>query len=296
MTEAGQFAPALAVEKPEVVRPGAVDQAKPDPLDERFHSVTTIIGALEKKALQYWSAEQTALSAVRVAGTLSGRIAEEGEDAVVKWLRDARFRRPKGQRSASELGTAVHDACESYALTGERPTVDADVLPYLEQFDRWCQVWQPIYLAAEAAVYNRTYGYAGTLDAIAVIGGQRVILDYKSSKRSVDADGKPTGPYPEVALQLAAYRHCELMATFRARRFEQYRRRYYLLNDIERAAGAEVPAVDGGIVIHITPDHCDARPVRCDSAVFEAFCFTLECFRWLQGLSKSVLGPPLEKA
>jgi hypothetical protein len=284
----------MTVETGEVVVLGEVD-AKPEKADQRFYSVTTVIGALDKPALLYWAAEQAASLAVSVAGSLPLRINEEGEESVIKWLRDARFRPPKGQRSAAALGTAVHDACEQYALTGIKPEVDDEVQAFLDRFDEWAQVWQPKYEAAEAAVYSTTYGYAGTLDAIATIDGQRVLLDYKSSRRSVGSDGKPSHPYPEVALQLAAYRYADFMATWRARRFEQFRRRYYLLNTDEAALGAPMPEVDGAVVIHITPEHCDAYPVRCDAPVFDAFCYTIEIFRWTNGLSKSVLGEPLER-
>jgi AraC-like DNA-binding protein len=274
---------------------GEID-VEPQEEDERFFSVTTIIGALDKPALLYWSAEETAKLAVVSRSSLTRRVKEEGEEAVIKWLRDARFRPPKGYRSATALGTAVHDAVEQYALTGLRPEVDDEVRPFLEQFDRWAQVWQPKYLAAEAAVYNRTYGYAGTLDAIAEIDGQTVLLDYKSSRKSTGSDGKPSGPYPEVALQLAAYRHAEIVATWRARRFEKYRRRYYLLNEAEAIIGEPMPEVDGCVVLHLTPEHADLYPIRADDAVFEKFLFTLECFGWLQGLSKQVIGKPMERS
>lgn len=280
----------------EVNRPGQTDIDKPEKGDEQFYSVTTILGALDKPALLYWAAEQTAELAVAVAASLQARIEEEGRAQVVKWLRDARFRPPKGKRSATELGTAVHDACEQYALTGTRPEVDDEVLPFLDRFDEWAQVWQPKYIAAEAAVYNRTFGYAGTLDAIAEVGGQTVLLDYKSSRKSLGSDDKPSRPYPEAALQCAAYRHAELLATFRARRFERFRRRYYLLSTAEKDLGVPMPPVDGALVLHITPEHCDAYPVKSGEDVFEAFCFLIENFRWQQGLSKEVIGHPLEKA
>lgn len=280
---------------PTVAPLGHDDSAKPSEADARFWSATTLTGALDKPALIYWAAEQTAIAACQVAQSLPARISEEGEEAVVKWLRDARFRKPKGQRSATELGTAVHDAIEQYALTGTKPVIDDEVRPFLDRFDEWAQEFSPAYEAAEAAVYNRRYRYAGTLDAIATIDGKRVILDYKTSRKSVDARGKRTGPYPEVALQLAAYRHAELLATFRARRFEQFRRRYYLLSEVEAAECVPMPEVDGAVVIHITPDVCEAYPVRADQAVFDAFLYATECFRWQQDLAKRVIGAPLEK-
>jgi len=269
---------------------------KPADDDERMWSVTTIIGALDKPALLYWAAEQTALAAVASAKSLPARIDEEGAAEVVKWLRDARFRRNKAERSAAELGTAVHEACESYALTGQRPDVDAEVQPFLDQFDAWAQEFQPEYQAAEVTVYNPTYGYAGTCDAFLTVGGVRFIADYKTTRKSFDNRGNPTGPYPEVALQLAAYRHAEMAAVWRPRRMEQYRRRYYLLGQAEREMAVPVPEVDTGLVIHITPDHCDAYPVECGPDIFEAFLFVQEAARWSFQTSKTVIGRPLEPA
>jgi hypothetical protein len=281
--------------KKESIALGEVDIKEPKPEDRRFYSVTTLIGVLDKPALMYWAAEESAKAAVANVAVLRGRIKSEGEESVVKWLRDARFRPAKDQRSASALGTAVHDACEQYALTGVRPDVDDEVRPFLDRFDEWAQKWQPQYLAAEAAVYNLTYGYAGTLDAIAIIDGQKVLLDYKSSRKSIGSDDKPTKPYPEAALQLSAYRHAELMAVWRARRFEKSRRRYYLLDQDEEEMAEKMPELDGAVVLHLTPEHAELYPVKADNEVFEKFLYCIEVFDWVNDLSKRVIGEPLLK-
>jgi len=143
-----------------------LDVVCPADADQRLMSVTTAIGCLDKPALLGWAAEETAKAAIRVAGTLAARIDEEGEDAVVEWLSGARYRRPKDRRSATELGTAVHDACERYAISGVRPETDHEVRPYLDQFDKWCQRISPDFLAAEMTVYSPGAGYAGTCDAV----------------------------------------------------------------------------------------------------------------------------------
>jgi ATP-dependent exoDNAse (exonuclease V) beta subunit len=261
-----------------------------------MYSVTTILNALDKPALLYWAAEEAAKAAVSVAKSLALRVEEDGEEATVKWLRDARFRKPKGMRSATELGTAVHDALEQLAITGKFPEVDAEVRPFIEKADEWMQKFQPVYEAAEMTVYSPTYGYAGTLDAIATIDGVRFLLDYKSSRKSIDSQGKPTHPYPEqVGLQLAAYRYAEYAATWRPRRYEYQRRRYYLLGQTERDMAKPVPEVDSCLVIHLTPEHCEAFPINAAEEARDAFLFTLECFRWLQDTSKHIMGDPLEK-
>ncbi len=266
---------------------------KPNDDDQRMWSVTTIIGALDKPALLYWAAEQTATAAVDQLDTVRAMIKDGDRADTIKWLRDARFRRPKGQRTAADLGTAVHEACETYALTGERPDTDDEVAPFLDRFDEWCQKFQPTYEAAEVTVYSPQYGYAGTCDAFLSVDGVRFIVDYKTSKKSWDAKGKATGPYPEVALQLAAYRYAELAAVWRPRRMEQFRRRYYLLGEAEKAMAVPVPEVDTGLVIHITPDHCDAYPVDCSEDIHTSFLYVLEAARWSFQTSKSVIGMPL---
>lgn len=293
------------------------DTAKAQDDDLRLWSVTTLIGALDKPALLYWAAEQAATAAVKSARTLQARIDEDGEAETIKWLRDARFRRPKGLLSNASLGTCAHQACEEYALTGQRPDnarlaeivrqeggarfdgIDHEVPvlnKMLDRFDEWLARFQPEYQAAEVTVYHPTYGYAGTCDGFLSIDGVRFIIDYKTSREGFDAKGNPKGPYPEAALQLAAYRHAEHAAVWRPRRIEQFRRRYYLLSDAERDRAVPVPEVDGGLVIHITPDHCEAFAVRCDERVHEAFLYVMEASRWVNGLAKDVIGMPIVPA
>lgn len=290
------------------------DGAEEQPGDRRLWSVTTIIGVLDKPGLLYWAAEQAAAAAVSIAGSLEQRVREDGEAEVIKWLRDARFRKPRGLLSATSLGTCAHEACEQYALTGNRPTTAdieaivrreggprfsgvkaeaAVVARMLDRFDGWLQRFQPSYQATEVVVYSPTYGYAGQADAFVTIDGVRLLVDYKSSREGFDSEGNAKSPYPEAALQTAAYRHAELAAVWRPRRLEQFRRRYYLLSDAERDRSVPVPETDGGAVIHLTPDHCEIFPVRCDKTVHEAFLYVQEAARWQLELSRDVIGLPM---
>ena len=284
---------------PEILEP--VDVLAPDPDDLRFWSSTTILGVLDKAGLIYWAAEETAIAALDNADLVAHMAEKAGRDEALKWLTGARFRKkPDGRggqlMSAADLGTAVHKACEEYALTGRRPAdVHWEVEPYLDQFDRWLDVFQPTYLAAEMTVYSPTYGYAGTSDGILSIDGVPLIIDYKTTRRSFDKQGKPTHPYPEACLQVASYRWADLAAVWHPRRYEHFRRRYYLLSPQERAAAVPVPPVDGGLVIHITPEHCVAYPVRCDYDVFERFLFVQEVARWQFEMAGQAIGAPLER-
>lgn len=272
-----------------------VDVPKPAPEDQQFFSVTTIIGALDKPALVPWAAGMTADAAIAISASIQQRLKEDGPEEVKRFLTGARYRRAAGARSATELGTAVHAAAEEFALTGIKPEVDDEVRPFLDQFDKWLQVWQPVYESVEMTVFSPEWGYAGTTDLIATFDGMRLIGDYKSTAKAKDAKGKPTGPYPEVALQLSAYANAELAAVWKPRKFEKFSRRTYLLGPDEREMAVPVPKVDGGVVIHITPAACVAYPVAIGEQVFDTFLYCLECFRWQSGLSKTVIGPPLVK-
>lgn len=280
----------------EVKAPEPVDVDKPEKDDTRLFSVTTILGTMDKPALLYWAAEQSAKAAVRIASTLAQRVEEEGDDQVIKYLRDARFRPAPGQRTAAEVGTAVHEACEQYAINGQRPEVDPDVAPFLDQFEEWCQRFQPVYEAAEVTVYSPTRGYAGTLDAFLSVGGVKFIADYKSHMKPYDSRGNPSPIYPETALQLAAYGHAEFAAAWRPRRYEQFRRRYYLLGPDELEAKVPVPSFEMGLGISITTEHCIAYPIKVDAEVHDMFLAVLDAARWTLGagcLSKTVIGDAL---
>lgn len=263
--------------------------------DLTLWSVTSILNVLDKPALIWWAADETAQAAVRAAASLQQRIAEDGEREVVKWLGGARFRRPPGQRSAAELGTAIHEACEQYALSGNRPDVDDEVRPFLDRFDEWAQAAQPEYEAAEMTVYHADYGFAGTLDAIIKLDGESYIADYKTTRNDLDGQGKPRTPYPEqVGLQLAAYRHAQFAAAWRPRTVEKFRRRYYLLGPTEQEQAIPVPEVAGGVVIHITPERCEAYPIRCGDLEWSYFLNCVELARWIHDDSKSAMGQPLK--
>lgn len=292
-----------------------LDVDKPDDTDLTLWSVTTIIGALDKPALLYWAAEQTANAAIDSAQTWQAMLQDEGRDTTTKWLRDARFRTPKTKLANTSLGTVVHKVCEHYALTGSKPgrdyttelvqqagtpqtDVDTEVNlvgVMLNQFDDWLQRFTPSYQATEVTVYSPNYGYAGQLDALLTIDGIRFLADYKTSREAFNSQGQPRTPYPEqVGLQLAAYRYADFAAVWRPRRHEKFRRRYYLLSAAEQEMAVPVPQVDTGLVIQITPESCEAYPIRCDQESHHAFLYTLECFRWLNETSKSVMGQALE--
>jgi hypothetical protein len=286
--------------------------------DLTLWSVTTIIGILDKPALMYWAAEQAANAAIASVDVLRQRIDVEGEESVRKWLRDARFRNQKGQMSAADTGTLFHSLAEEYSLSGLPPTIDrieygvADILGQfanvddinveadlvrrmVEQYDGWLQRFTPEILASEVAVYSPQMGYAGTCDSFMSVEKVPLITDFKTSRKSIDSRGKPKTPYPQIGLQLSAYRYAENAAVWRPRRTEKFNRRYYLLSPEEQAMAVPVPEVDGGLGIMVTPDSCEAYRVECGEETFKVFRHLVQVFVW-NDQSRNVVGPMLESS
>jgi hypothetical protein len=271
-----------------------VVQAAPE--DRRIWSVTTLIGCLDKPALVHWAAIKTAEAAVDEHDIWYSRFEREGRASAIDYLKQSRYRGKKGERSAKDLGTAVHKACEYAALHGRfRPedTSDPELVPFLRGAKKFLMDFQPQYLAAEITVFNETFGYAGTADAFMVIDGTRFICDWKTTREPFDSRGNVKQPYAEVSLQLAAYRHAELAAVWRARQAEVFKRRYYLLNDTERKLAVPVPEVDHGLVIQLTPG--PIRRIRSDATPRSSTTFlaVVDAARFQFETSKNVIGAPL---
>lgn len=244
--------------------------------NENYWSVTTIQGAIAKPALLPWGIKATAEGTVKNRVVLNAMLERcqtpkacmAGDfcdmcDETIRFLKGT----PYAQRDrAADLGTNVHAAAEAYILGKPYPPWPVMVKPYMDAYVRFLDVMQPKFLATEASVYNSAERYSGTLDAIVELQlplaePGSYILDVKSGK----------GVYPEVGLQLAAYRFAEFIG-------------------LPDGSEQPVPEVDGGLCLHLQPEGYRLIEVRCDLPVFRAFLYAREVFRWLEDTSKTVLG------
>jgi hypothetical protein len=113
---------------------------------------------------------------------------------------------PNRDRDAGALkGQQVHDIARHLAQTGEwtpGPT-EEHLEGYADALVDWWHQWDPAGLVlVERPVLNRGAFYAGTFDLIADLRGWgRCLVDYKAGR---------SGIYGETALQLAAYRYCDI--------------------------------------------------------------------------------------
>jgi hypothetical protein len=118
------------------------------------------------------------------------------EISVKRILRDAKRAHRDHTQDAANIGTIVHNWAEAYAK-GENPAFPTNVQARagVDAFLDWLGSHDVQWIANEAKVYSRKYRYAGTLDADAMVGGERCIVDFKTS----------AAVWPEMRLQTAAY-------------------------------------------------------------------------------------------
>lgn len=137
--------------------------------------VTTVLSVLSKPALVTWA----------------NRLGLEGVD-VTKYV-----------DKTANIGTLAHYLVEC-EIKGEEP----DLEPFSQEeirrarwafnsFRTWKDTHRPRFVASELQLVSERYGYGGTVDAVAVIGGKRWVVDFKTSKAL----------YSEHIIQTAAYLH-----------------------------------------------------------------------------------------
>jgi len=223
----------------------------------RYVSVTTVIDRIPKEALQQWKLRKL-LEDFR---THKEHVDDMTPAAALTYLTSLSETARLGSAST---GTNVHRYLELVS-TGQSPSLSnsEELAGFYQQVDQFIVDYRPNFIESEARVYSNQWGYAGTLDAIIEIGGKCYVMDAKSGKRV----------YPEVALQLAAYRNADFIGD---------------------PDGLERPLPDcsrvAGLVLHIRPDKYELRTVTIGPTVHGVFLSALEVYDWSRQDSGFVIG------
>ena len=243
---------------------------------ERYWSVTTILsGGLPKRALIYWSANEVANFACDNADEVKHLVDKGERDAAYDLLKRSPWRK---RDKAADIGTAIHEAIEAHVLGKPTPEWPLPLRPRMQAFERFLAEYEPSFvpapvvgqhrelgdgiLLAEAPVFNRTQHYAGTLDGVVEIGGRTLVLDVKTSARGI---------YPEIGMQLAAYRFAEFVG---------------LPDGSEQA----MPATDGAVALHLPDDGTyELREIQADEETFRSFLYVREVYRFLNDIADGVV-------
>lgn len=227
---------------------------------EKYPSVTTILSkGIPKPGLIRWAGNFVAEGAIRDFSHWS-EMPDEEALAYLSGLPDKR------RNSSANLGSVIHGAVDAVA-NGRALKLDISeqASAYVNGFMQFVKDKKPKFLLTETAVFNRTHRYAGTLDIVCKIGRTVYVVDTKTGNRV----------YPEVALQLAAYKNGEFVGR-------------------EGGDTVSLPNISKGAVLHLKPNDYSLIPARVDDEVFETFLSVKDVFRWDQGLSKIVLREPME--
>lgn len=128
-------------------------------------SVSAVLDALAKPALQYWSAKRVAEDAYDMRDYWS----DLDREPAIGWLKKAPYR---SMKKAADRGRDVHLAIE----TGEWRDVEA----FRPAYDAMtAEHGLPSFLAKEKVVW--TNRYAGRLDCVADFDGRLLLVDWKTT-------------------------------------------------------------------------------------------------------------------
>lgn len=85
-------------------------------------------------------------------------------------------------RTAANRGSTVHEAIENFLLYGIED-IPGDFSGYLDAFVAFWNQYHPKVIAVEYRMYHKYLKYAGTLDLLVEINGERWLIDNKTSSK-----------------------------------------------------------------------------------------------------------------
>ncbi len=221
-------------------------------------SVTKIIGTIDKSGpLVGWAKRVTAEAALAHRDELAGWVKDFGLDGAVSMLTKAATAK---RESAADMGTRVHALADSLAR-GLETVVTEEERPFVEAYMAYLREKEPRFLYSEDMVCSLKHGYAGTFDAIVVIGGETWMIDNKTAK----------GTYPETALQLAAYANADFIGRPNLR------------------TQGRIPRIDRYGVLHLRPEGYRLVEYKVTPDTFDAFLDALRLTAWRDGEAQTVM-------
>lgn len=219
-------------------------------------SITSVIAMLDKSALKYWVGNQCAEYAADNLTALS----RLSRDEVIKLVKAAPWSK---SGTAAEVGDQIHNAIDQFAKTGERPSMDGWSITAKRMWGSFLAFnnrYKPEWLDTEFTVWSNEFGYAGTADWSARIGGALVLGDTKTGKAI----------YPEVGIQLAAIQNAD----------------YIIGPDGTRR---DIPRYDRLAALHIRPMSAKLHPIKYGDKCFQAFAALRTLKYWRDVVSDSVV-------
>lgn len=216
-------------------------------------SVTTILNHLAKPALVKAAAKEVANFAVDQLLAWE-KLPSPAALALLKGTPDRVWDVKK--QLGSDVHKAVEQALDGWDIVDTDKVIDIDnidLLPWVGAAITFMQDQVSKLLFTEITVFNRTYKYAGTCDAIVTLNdGRTAIVDWKSGSI-----------WPEASLQLSAYANAEFIGH-------------------DDGTPEDLPEFDLGIVVHLPGDGTyKAYEVELSPVLWKTFiaCRTIQRFK-----------------
>ena len=212
---------------------------------ERVPGVTTIInGGLPKPALIEWAARCSADLVLNEWDDLLDMTPSARHKAVL----GARW---NVNRAATARGHEIH-AVGAALASGHDVEVPDHIIGPAESYAKWLDANAVAAMYVETPCASRQWHYAGTFDLIARVAGEVWLLDIKSGANL----------YPEMALQLAAYRACDIIVP-------------------EGEDETPMPYVERVGIAHVLPDAVELHPVDAGEQTLRTFLYVKQVHEWL---------------
>lgn len=144
-------------------------------------SVTTVLGILNKPALNVWLCKQF------MNATIDGAKTFGDANKVVREI----------SRKAMDIGIKVHTYVEHHGK-GIVPIKYDDLMLYYKAYHQWLLDYKPKILENEITVASEKFGYKGTIDRIAMIDNKRLLVDLKTGKSIYDSVELQTSAYKQA--------------------------------------------------------------------------------------------------
>jgi hypothetical protein len=165
---------------------------------EPVPSVTACTSVIDKsRPLVFWA---VGLARDFLKANLDKLAADTDGEKILALIEEASRQHQVVKEEAAAAGTEAHKWAEKFIKAktkNEWPALPKDPAVYnaVSAFLKWVNEHKVRFVSSERKVYSRNHRYAGIMDAVAVIGGKRCVVDFKTAK----------GFYPEFQIQVAAY-------------------------------------------------------------------------------------------
>lgn len=176
-----------------------------------YPSVTTIQGLLDKPALTDWKITEHLKQAYKSAYSACTAHDDAGPDSLEGWIADVKADTQTALDKAPKDGTDFHDVLETYfkaKSAAQTITISIEDLRKCKAVDDCLHLNAVMQIWKSEQSFVHTLGFAGKVDLHSKApngSGAGWVVDFKT-KNSADKWKPKKMAYPEMAMQLAAYR------------------------------------------------------------------------------------------